>query len=252
MTIGRYQAPAVDAVTPMRIPPGEEYLELVTAGTVLHEGRDGVRELGCGALFWEVAGDRTISRTRAASPYACLTLRFKTGRRARRPVPLLTVLSNRDTALELDRELFDAFHDPSADRALLGAYAYTRLLWEAMRAARSTPPRRPDALEQLLARLDAGAPLNCSVAELAARAGISEPHLHLLFRRHLDTTPHQYLLARRLGRARLLLAGTRQPIKRVSDACGFARIETFCRAFRLHVGSTPGAYRARHTVRTDA
>lgn len=236
----------------MRIPPGEEYLELVTAGTVLHEGADGVRELGCGALFWEVTGDRTISRTRASSPYACLTLRFKVARRRRRPAPLLTVLANRETALELDRELFDAFHDPSTDRDLLGAYAYTRLLWEATRAARATSPRRPAALDELLAQLDAGAPLNCSVADLAARAGISEPHLHLLFRRHLDTTPHQYLLARRLGRARLLLAGTRQPIKRVSNACGFARIETFCRAFRRHVGSTPGAYRLRHMVRTDA
>jgi AraC-like DNA-binding protein len=39
------------------------------------------------------------------------------------------------------------------------------------------------------------------VSEIAEAANISLSHLHLLFRKHLQTTPHQLVLKRRLQKA---------------------------------------------------
>ena len=134
------------------------------------------------------------------------------------------------------------------DRDALAHYAYARFHWEAhLGSIRHTTPIQPPSLTAALAFLENQfRKLDVGVSELAAAGGISEPHLYALFRRHLDQTPHQALLARRLQEAKLLLSGTDQSIKSLPTQCGFAGIETFYRAFRRHIGMTPLDYRERH------
>lgn len=68
-------------------------------------------------------------------------------------------------------------------------------------------------------------------------------HLHAAFRRQLGTTPHQWLVRRRLHAARQLLAATDQPLEEVAKACGFADAPAFCRVFRRVEGASPAAWR---------
>jgi AraC-like DNA-binding protein len=82
------------------------------------------------------------------------------------------------------------------------------------------------------------------VAALAARAHVSPSHFARSFRKAYGSTPHQYLLGRRIERAALLL---RETDRAVSDICldvGFASLGTFSTTFKRLLGVTPTAYRA--------
>jgi AraC family transcriptional regulator len=82
-----------------------------------------------------------------------------------------------------------------------------------------------------------------SVTELAAALGLSVGFLTLAFRGALGTTPHRWLLERRLARARAQLAATAKPIAAIAGACGFADQAHLTRHMQATLGVTPGAYR---------
>jgi AraC family transcriptional regulator len=82
-----------------------------------------------------------------------------------------------------------------------------------------------------------------SVTELAAALGLSVGFLTLAFRGALGTTPHRWLLERRLARARAQLAATAKPIAAIAGACGFADQAHLTRHMQATFGVTPGAYR---------
>ena len=244
-SVGVFQCPAVPMVPPAIILPGLEYLELLTGGVVLD---DSEREYGPGTLFWHLPGEPTVHRTRPEAPYRCLCVQFAVTA-PRRQVPRRTMAGDGIWARALTDELLAAFHDARCDRDALALYAYGRLLW----AAKTAPPEAADSgppapLRRLLHLLE-GRPdlLQAGVAELAAAAGVSRAHLHLLCRKHWRSSPHRLLLERRLQTAKRLLAGGRRPVKAIAGDCGFDNVESFCRAFRRLTGLAPGAYRSRHT-----
>lgn len=63
------------------------------------------------------------------------------------------------------------------------------------------------------------------------------------FRASFQTTPHQYIIERRLDRARELLSQQRVPVKAVASACGFADQAHLTRVMRARYGHTPAALR---------
>ena len=85
-----------------------------------------------------------------------------------------------------------------------------------------------------------------SAEVLAAAGGVSRPYLFALFREHLHSSPHRWLLRKRLNRARLLLAGGEEPVKFIAAECGFESLEVFYRQFRQNVGIPPAEYRRRY------
>ncbi|WP_166365447.1 helix-turn-helix domain-containing protein [Pseudomonas akapageensis] len=82
-----------------------------------------------------------------------------------------------------------------------------------------------------------------SLGQLAGLCSLSEYHFARMFRESFGLPPHQYLLARRLGRARELLRGGCLPLGEIALACGFASASHFTNRFRQVVGATPGEYR---------
>lgn len=246
--ISYFKCPRTHQVDPFTIRPGSEVVELVTNGVVYFQSRRKTLKLGCGALFWHRPGEETIHRTEPDAPYECLAIHFSMGGLDKRPAPRLTIIADMQRALELSRELLHAFHDTAVDRHELANYAYSRFLWEAhLGAIRHTAQVRPAAIAAVLYHLESHfRQQEVGVRELARAGNISEPHLHMLFRRYLDETPYQALLSRRLHEAKLLLSGTSESIKSLPAQCGFAGIETFYRAFKRHIGMTPLAYRQRH------
>jgi AraC-like DNA-binding protein len=243
-----FRAPPTTQVTPFRTPPGIELIELVTNGVVYFKSGRKTLTLGRGALFWHRPGEETIHHTEPSAPYECLAIHFSLEARPQRPAPRLTIIADLQRTLELSRELLHAYHDTAVDPQALGQYAYSRFLWEAhLGTIRHTSQIRPPSISAALSFLEANFKRQeVGVGELAKAGGISEPHLHVLFRQYLGETPHQTLLSRRLHEAKLLLSGTAQSIKSLPTQCGFGGIETFYRAFGRHIGMTPLAYRRRH------
>jgi AraC-like DNA-binding protein len=78
---------------------------------------------------------------------------------------------------------------------------------------------------------------------LARAAHVSPRHLSRSFRRTFGETPYQYLLTRRIERARHLLRTTSLRVAEVCLAVGFTSVGSFTTTFRRHVGVSPTAYR---------
>jgi transcriptional regulator GlxA family with amidase domain len=84
------------------------------------------------------------------------------------------------------------------------------------------------------------------VEALARAAHVSPRHFARSFRRTFGETPYQYLLSRRLERARHLLRTTDLSVAEVCLAVGFTSVGSFTTTFRRHVGLSPTEYRRRH------
>ena len=86
-----------------------------------------------------------------------------------------------------------------------------------------------------------------SLHEIADAAYLSQFHFTRLFKRLTDTTPHAYLAALRIERARRLLAETDLPIVEVGARVGYASQSHFTRIFREATGLPPRAFREAAT-----
>ena len=83
------------------------------------------------------------------------------------------------------------------------------------------------------------------VPALARAAHASTAHFSRSFKRAFGETPHQYLLRRRVERAKELLRGTALSVSEVSLAAGFRSLGSFSTAFRALVGEAPSDYARR-------
>lgn len=112
----------------------------------------------------------------------------------------------------------------------------------ALRRARADTDADGDPVLQALAR-DAFLPL--SVAEHAARHGMTPAELRTAVRRGAGCSPKDYLLGIRLGRAKELLVGTELPVAAVARRVGYDDPAYFSRLFTRRVGIAPIRFRDR-------
>jgi AraC-like DNA-binding protein len=91
-------------------------------------------------------------------------------------------------------------------------------------------------------RLDFAPNESVSLSELAALAGVSRFQLLRGFVREIGTTPHAYLVQRRVCLAKQVLAAGETPAQ-AAIAAGFADQSHMTRAFVRHLGITPSRYR---------
>lgn len=85
-----------------------------------------------------------------------------------------------------------------------------------------------------------------SVEDLARAAGLSRAHFSREFRRAFGSSPHAYVLTRRLERAAALLRSTDRTIADVCWSVGLRSLGSFTSSFTRMHGVSPAAYRARH------
>jgi AraC family transcriptional regulator len=86
-----------------------------------------------------------------------------------------------------------------------------------------------------------------SLRDLAAMAGDSPFHFARKFSRMTGLTPHQYVIGRRVERARQLLEQDELSIATIAVETGFSSQSHLTEVFRRSVGVTPGVYRADHS-----
>ena len=82
-----------------------------------------------------------------------------------------------------------------------------------------------------------------SLDDVAGATGISRYYVSHLFKELLNTTFVGYVNELRLNRAAMLLLTTDTPIIEIAALSGFNNLSNFNRAFKLHFGKTPSAYR---------
>ena len=106
---------------------------------------------------------------------------------------------------------------------------------------RPAPSRTSPSVSRALARIDADPASPITLTELAAVSGANRFALIRGFVRETGTTPHAYLLQRRVLLARRLLARG-QSIAEAALNAGFADQSHLTRAFVRQLGVTPGRY----------
>jgi AraC family transcriptional regulator len=74
---------------------------------------------------------------------------------------------------------------------------------------------------------------------LAAEAGLSPYHFARAFKRSVGSSPHRYVLRRRIERAKYHLAAGELSLAAVALACGFGSQSHFTARFRATTGLTP-------------
>jgi len=90
-------------------------------------------------------------------------------------------------------------------------------------------------------------PLNLD--QISEKACFSRYHFLRLFRQAFNKTPHQYLIERRIEKAKELLTSAEL---RVTDVCfevGFQSLGSFSSLFHKYVGHAPITYRERARAR---
>jgi AraC family transcriptional regulator len=132
-------------------------------------------------------------------------------------------------------------------RESLGTALAARLLQRHNR--RSLPMRDPQGglsawkLKLVISHIEDNLETDLSLAEIAQVASVSVSHLKTLFRRSTGTPVHQYILRRRVERAKLLLQDQNLSIAQIAFATGFAHQSHLARHMRKILGVTPAAAR---------
>ena len=85
-----------------------------------------------------------------------------------------------------------------------------------------------------------------NVDELAASVGLSVSYFSRAFSRSVGSTPHDYVIRRRVLRAQQLLAETDLGLAQIAVTTGFSDQSHFSRRFRQLAGLSPRAFRERH------
>jgi len=90
-----------------------------------------------------------------------------------------------------------------------------------------------------------------SLEELADTAGLSITHFSEMFRQSTGQSPHQFVLHRRVERAKEMLRAAEMRVLDVAVACGFKNQQHFARVFRSVCGASPTEYRHEFVHRDE-
>ena len=99
-----------------------------------------------------------------------------------------------------------------------------------------------DWLSRVLDYIEAYLESGLSLLELSGVACLSPYHFGKMFERSTGQSVHQYVIARRLERAKSLLALRELRPSEIALAVGFQDQSQFTGVFRRHIGITPGKY----------
>lgn len=106
-------------------------------------------------------------------------------------------------------------------------------------------PRNAKLIEQAMAHVSRNFGKRVTDAEVAGQLGLSTSHFRYLFREAAGMPFHQYLIAARLERARMLLRESDASVGEIAVAVGFSSVSHFSKAFAQKFDVCPSFARKR-------
>jgi AraC family transcriptional regulator len=102
-------------------------------------------------------------------------------------------------------------------------------------------------LKRVLSFIEEGIASNLLIEDIARVAGVGPSHLQTLFRNALGVSVYQYVLQRRVERARSLLQSDHLSLNDVAAESGFADQSHMARHMRRILNTSPRVLRRRKT-----
>lgn len=155
---------------------------------------------------------------------------------------LARLLTSADAALDRDRE------------AARGYIAEAVALLAAGREEAPAPGARvlaPWQIRRVMAHVDANLGGTIPVGRLAALTRLSTSHFSRAFKGSFGTSPHRYVMERRILAAQKMMLETDETLAQIALACGLSDQAHFSRAFQRVVGASPHAWRRHHRPDPD-
>ncbi|HTU12315.1 MAG TPA: AraC family transcriptional regulator [Allosphingosinicella sp.] len=232
-----------DAEIALRGGDGTKLRSTTRQGTIViipkgHDGR------------WDIAGEVDVSHVYLTQDRLQASAEALTGGR---PVELLDRVGFEDPAItRILGLLCDEANagDPSA--RLFLEQALDLLCTQLVRghssfgALAAPTPRRGLAewqLKKVTAYMRAMLDQEIGLNELAALVNLSRFHFCTAFRLATGRTPHEWLTALRIGRAKDMLADPLLPVTEIALCVGYQTPSSFAASFRKVTGTTPSAFR---------
>jgi AraC-like DNA-binding protein len=142
------------------------------------------------------------------------------------------------------------FRATGGTRSLANAAQYVRPRGEMLGSLQSVSPQprargglSPSTIRRVQQYIETHLSENVDLPVLAGVAGLSIYHFAREFKQSTGTTPHYYVISKRIEHARDMLARTNYSLTEIALAVGFADQSHLSRHFRQIVGSTPREFR---------
>lgn len=102
-----------------------------------------------------------------------------------------------------------------------------------------------DILSAAVQYIDSNLNRQITISELCAKCYVSKNQLYTAFRENLSTTIKDYIVARKLEKAKQLLVDTDKSIIEIAEAVAVGEYSYFCKLFKKKTGMTPKGFRER-------
>ncbi|MDD1783146.1 AraC family transcriptional regulator [Enterovibrio sp. ZSDZ35] len=120
---------------------------------------------------------------------------------------------------------------------------------EPLRQALVTGGLSPVNQRRVMEYIDASLSRSFTLSDLAAITQLSDFHFARMFKVSFGCTPHQYVLGKRIERAKSLLIHSKSPLTDISAMCGFSSQQHLSQQFKQRVGASPASYRRNQNIK---
>jgi AraC-like DNA-binding protein len=107
----------------------------------------------------------------------------------------------------------------------------------------NTEDIQPRIVEKALSVVDRHFAADLSDDDVANQVGMSTSHFRFLFKQAVGKPFHQYLIATRLEKAKMMLEGEQGTISEIAGSVGFSGLASFSRAFTQRFGVSPSEFK---------
>ncbi|WP_244601270.1 MULTISPECIES: helix-turn-helix domain-containing protein [Rhodopseudomonas] len=167
---------------------------------------------------------------------------------ARAFVCLAEILKKAAETVQSDPAIAQSYIERAA--ALLRDVKARHDLMDDMPAAKSCGPGLARwQLNRVLRHIEQNIDCSLRIRDLAQLIDLSPSHFARGFRQSLGVAPRNFLLERRVARAKDLIQSTDLPLSEVALACGLSDQAHLSRIFRRFTGTTPNAWRRQRRER---
>lgn len=223
-------------------------LHYIISGKGIYEVDGTTYHLSAGQAFLAYPGLRSYYRADEEDPWTYQWVGFY-GHEAdvliercgfSRGKDLIFSLDCKENALQLLKQIEANFSKPDENSRIAAVgylYQFLSLI--------AKPQQHKGYAEKLIQYIQLHYYYQITVTDMAAYVGLNRSYLSKIFKEYTGSSPQEYLLDFRIGRAKVMLRETSLPIFEVAYSCGFVNLPYFTTQFKKRTGVSPKVYRAQ-------